>query len=141
MQFKKSDNFYLIRLEKEESFIEEISKLCEKEEITSAFFTAIGALSSLTISFYNLERKEYLDKNINEDCEIASLTGNVAIVENKPFVHAHGVFSNRNFECFGGHIKKGIVGATCEIHLTKLDMKAERTFDDFTGLKLLDCKA
>lgn len=139
MQFKKSDNFYLIRLERNENLIEEISKFCEKEEINAAFFTAIGALSSSTISFYNFQSKEYLDKNIDEDLEIVSLTGNISIVENKPFVHFHGVFSNKNFECFGGHIKKGIVGATCEIHLTKLNMKIERKMDDSIGLKLLDC--
>lgn len=139
MQFVKATNSYVIRLEKGESIIKELELFCQKENISTAFLSGLGAFLSATLAFYNLEKKEYELKNLSETCEIASLVGNVALVGGKPFVHSHCVLSNNKFECFGGHLKIGVVGATCEIHLTKLDTEIERKLDEEIGLKLLDC--
>lgn len=139
MQFIQSGNSYIIRFESRENLIEELCAFCEKEGIFGAFFSGIGALQNATLAFYNLENKEYEYKNLIGDHEIASLTGNVSIVNEKPFAHIHSVLSNDKFECMGGHLKDGIVGATCEIHLTKFDKKIERKMDEKVGLKLLDC--
>lgn len=139
VQFVKSDNTYIIRLEKNESVIDELTKFCEKESINTATFSGIGAVSSATLAFYNLGSKEYEFKTFSQDHEVVSLTGNVSLVENKPFLHIHCVLSNDKFECFGGHLKKGVVGATLEIRLTNLNIKIERELDNDTGLKLLNC--
>lgn len=141
MQFVKANNSYVIRLEKGESIIEELESFCQKENISTAFLNGLGAILSATLAFYNLEKKEYELKNLSETCEIVSLVGNVALVDNKPFAHLHCVLSNSKFECFGGHLKEGTVGATCEIHLIKLDVEIERKLDEKIGLKLLDCGA
>lgn len=139
MQFIKSKNSYIIRFESGENLIQELCSFCEKEGILGAFFSGIGALQSATLAFYNLENEQYEYKNLTGDYEIASLTGNVSIVNEEPFAHIHSVLSSDKFECVGGHLKEGIVGATCEIHLTKFDKKIERKMDEKVGLKLLDC--
>lgn len=138
MQFVKENNSYIIRLERGESIIEKLELFCKKENISTALFNGLGAILSATLAFYNLEKKEYELKNISETCEIASLVGNITLAGGKPFVHSHCVLSNNKFECFGGHLKKGTVGATCEIHLMKLDTEIERKLDKKIGLKLLD---
>ncbi len=140
MQYAKTEEEYIIRLEKGENFIKKIENLAEIEDIKTGFFNAIGAATSAQISFYDRDKKEYINNNLDEDHEIISLTGNVTTVEGKPFIHAHCVLSNKNFECTGGHLKEGIVGATCEIYLKKLDLRIGRQMDDEIGLKLLDCK-
>ena len=139
MQFIKSDRTYIIRLEKNEDILDELTKFCEKENITSATLSGIGAVDTATLAFYNLESKEYEFRKFSEDYEVVSLTGNVSLVENKPFLHIHCVISNNNFECFGGHLKEGAVGATLEINLTQIDLKIERFINQETGLKLLNC--
>ena len=141
MQFVKANNSYIIRLEKGESIIEKLELLCQEENISTAFLSGLGALLSATLAFYNLEKKEYELKKLSETHEIVSLVGNITLVDGKPFVHSHCVLSNSKFECFGGHLKEGAVGATCEIHLTKLDTEIERKLDEEIGLKLLDCSA
>lgn len=140
MQFVKTNSNYIIRLEKGEEIIETLKSFCESEKINTAFFNAIGAALSAEIAYYDLPNKKYLTKELNSPHEIVSLNGNVTIVDEKPFVHAHGVFSNENLECKGGHLKEGVVGATCEIFLTKQDIELKREFDPEIGLKLLDCK-
>jgi len=101
------------------------------------FFRAIGSAEAVTISWYNGEKKEYTDKHMQETLEIISLTGNIALLEEKAFVHAHGSFSNEAMEIFAGHVKKLEVGATCEIILEKLEGTMERTYSEEIGLNLL----
>jgi predicted DNA-binding protein with PD1-like motif len=56
----------------------------------------------------------------------------------KPFIHAHITIADQQFGTFGGHLKEAIVGATCEIYLTRLRGKIQRIKDEITGLNLLD---
>ena len=141
MQFVKDKDNYILRLEKGEEIISTLTQFCKEENITTGFFSGIGAILSAELAFYNLFKKEYELKELSETHEIASLTGNIALVENSPFVHIHCVLSNNKFECFGGHLKNGVVGATCELYLAKETTTIERKFDEKIGLKLLDCKA
>ncbi len=139
MQFTKSGETYIIRLERGESIISSITSFCKEESITAAMFNAIGALSSATLAFYKLDKKGYELKKLTSDHEISSLTGNISLVDNQVFAHIHCVLSNNKFECVGGHLKEGTVGATCEIQLVKFDKRIERKMDESIGLNLLDC--
>jgi len=139
MQFVKTSERYIVRLEKGESIIDELTSFCQKENITTGFFYGLGAVLSAELGYYNLKTKKYRTKKFNNPHEIVSLVGNVSIVNNKPFIHAHCVLSNENFECFGGHLKEAVVGGTCEIYLTREEIALERKYDEETGLKLLDC--
>jgi len=51
----------------------------EKERISAAQFTAIGALSDARLEYFDWERKEYLPIPVTEQVEVASLIGDVAL--------------------------------------------------------------
>jgi uncharacterized protein len=127
----------ILRFDKGGDVIKELIKFSKKQNITTAHFTGLGACGSVTLSYYDLENKKYLDKTFDEDLEIVSLTGNVAKLKKETVIHAHGVFSDRNYQTVGGHVKELIVSATCEVHLTVLKGKMEREYDKKTGLNLL----
>jgi len=137
MQFVKTENYYLIRLEKGEDIIPCLTKFCEENNVLSGVFQGIGAFLSSELGYYNLENKEYSFKKIDKACEIVSLTGNLSVLDGKPFFHIHTVLSDENLACFGGHLKQGTVGATCEIYLLPSVTKIERELDEAIGLKLL----
>ncbi len=139
MQHISSENVFVIRLMKGEELIDSLAKLCEGEDITAGFFTGIGATEHATLSFYDLERKEYQSHTLTTPHEIVSLSGNISLVKNTPFIHAHGIFSDENLVCKGGHVKDAVIGVTCEVYLTKLDTDIHRKHDNETGLSLLDC--
>ncbi|OGD83875.1 hypothetical protein A3A54_01865 [Candidatus Curtissbacteria bacterium RIFCSPLOWO2_01_FULL_39_62] len=141
MQFTETNNRYLIRLEKGEEIIKSLTAFCSQNTIKSGELWAIGAVLSAEIGFYHLDKKNYSFKQFNTPHEIASLIGNVALVDGKPFLHIHTVLADENFACVGGHLKEATVGATCEVYLTNLDTEINRKFDEEIGLKLLDCKA
>lgn len=89
------------------------------------------------LAWYNLKQKEYVNKTVAENLEIATVTGNVAMKEEEMIIHAHGVFSDKDMQTVAGHVNTMKVSAACEVFLIKLDGKIEREFDETTGLKLL----
>lgn len=135
------NNQYILRFVKDEELMEGIKKFCDKEGIQSAFFHGLGACSYLNLAAYNLNKTQYNAKEFNESLEIANLVGNVALIDNETFVHMHGTFSRHDLNAIAGHVLKVVISATCEIQLTKFDLKMERVHDENIGLKLLEsCK-
>lgn len=137
MTYSKTDKGYIIRLIRGEKIIETLTQFCRKENIHTGVFHGIGAVENPELGYYYLDRKEYKWQRIEKMLEIVSLTGNVALVDDEPFLHIHTVVSDDTFTTYGGHLKEGTVGATCEVYLTNFGIDIEREFDEETGLKLI----
>lgn len=137
MKYKKIETGYVIRLATDENIIETLTQFCVTEKIYSGVFSGIGAVKNVELGFYHLDRKEYEFKTFNTTFEIVSLTGNISNVDNNPFIHIHTVLSDSEYHTYGGHLKEGIVGATCEIFFSVINSPISRVFDEVTGLKLL----
>lgn len=127
----------ILRFDKGDDVPVVLVEFCKENKITAGFFSGLGASGEITISYYDLEKQEYLDLQKKEDLEIVSLTGNIAVMGEKTLIHAHGVFSDRNFTTVAGHVKQLIVSATCELHLTILPGVIQREYDEATGLNLM----
>ena len=128
--------FFLIRAPHESDIIAFLTDFAKKHEITTATFTAIGALKSATLACYDQQKHEYLKHTIDTPREIASCVGNISTKEGEPFVHAHAVLSDTNGNTKAGHLLEGKVFAA-EIHLVELlGEKIERRHDAVTGLSL-----
>ncbi len=140
MEFKNNNRRYFIKLTTGEEIIAALTDFASQQKITAAAFFGIGAVSSVELGFFDQNKQGYHFKKFDQPLEITNLTGNVTIVNDKPFLHVHGVFGDANFQTIAGHIKTATVGPTCEIFLISSDIKLPRTLDQATGLKLLDLK-
>jgi uncharacterized protein len=138
MKFKKFRNKYFIRLEKGEKIIETLLGFLEKEKIKAGFFNGLGAVSSVVIAHYNLDKKKYSEKELKGQREIVSFHGNLSRFEGKPYVHAHICVGDDKMKLVGGHCKEGVVAATCEIVLISLEVDVGRYADKEIGLNLWD---
>ena len=127
----------IIRLDKGDNLIEKIKEVVSAEGIQGGFFNGIGACAKVVLSYFDIEKKEYLDRTFDEPLEIVSLSGNIAHADGDVVVHAHGVFSNANYSTVGGHVKELIDSVTCELDLTKLRSTLNRDINQEFGLKLL----
>ena len=133
-----------------EEVLPSIAAFCEKEKISSAVFSAIGAVKESKIGYYDLATKKYGQKEYPSEMEVASMTGNVALVypegtrgvDGKPFVHCHAVLSameeGMENQPIGGHVFEAKVAVTLEVRLTAFQGSIERALDNEIGLKLLD---
>ncbi len=138
MKKQVTDSGYVIRLEKGEKFVDTLVSFCEDEGVVGAVFTGIGSAESVELGFYNPPSKSFSFKIFDEALEVIGMNGNISIVDEKPFIHAHGTFSDNKFQTIGGHIKDFVVGPTVEIFLTNLNTEIGRKMDKEIGLKLLD---
>lgn len=131
------NNQCILRFNKNEELITSFTEFCKNHKIRAAFFSAIGSASEVNLSYYNQESTAYEDHLISENMEIVNVSGNIALLENKLIIHAHGIFAKKDLSTIGGHIKSLIISATCEVFLTKLTEDLLREYDESTGLKLL----
>lgn len=131
---------HVIILERGEDVIPTLEKYCAEHKIIAGVFTGIGAVNNIEIGYYDFEKREYHFRSEAGDFEVASMNGNVALFEGKPFIHAHAVLSrcDKTLECIGAHIKKASVAVTLEVCLTEMNVSLARVHDDFIGLKLLN---
>lgn len=134
-----SKDLYILRIDPGEEVREEVEKFCGKMNIGAAWVNTLGSCKELELAYYNLGKKEYATKVFSENLEIAAVVGNVAIKDDKPFMHVHGTFSRASMEVVGGHINRCVVSATCEVAIWVAEGKMGRKYDEFTGLHLL-CK-
>ncbi len=130
-------NTYILNIERGEELISTLRAFLEKEKIKAGFLTGLGAAGKLDLAYYNLTAKKFEQHTIEEDVEILSLTGNIAMLKDERIIHVHGTFGRKDLSVFGGHIFSLVVSGACEIHLTKLSSTMTRAYDEMTGLNLL----
>ena len=108
-----------------------------EHNLVSAHFTGIGAFSQVVLGYYDWEKKEYLKIPVDEQVEVVSLMGDVALEKDQPKIHAHVVVGKRDGNTAGGHLLEGFVRPTLEIVLTESPAHLRREFDPASGLALI----
>ena len=109
-----------------------------ENDLKTAFFVGVGACRKVTLGFFDLEKKDYEKSVIDEQVEVMSLIGNIAVYENKPRLHAHIVIGKRDSTTHGGHLIEAVVRPTLEVFVTESPLKLTRTLDSETNLPLID---
>ena len=125
-------------MEKGERVGDGLKKFIKENKVESGVFWAIGALSSVKLSFYDLPTKTYLPYEINISVEVVSMSGNIAWMGGDVIIHCHGVFSDKEGKTTGGHFDEGVVGPTLEIMLFVSEEKIQRLLNEEIGLNLLN---
>ncbi len=138
MKFKKIKGTCIIRLERGEKIIETLKNFCSKNKIKCGYFFGLGALGEVELAHYIVETKKYTSKILKQPLEIVNMSGNIATMNNEFYLHCHITLSDEKMKAIAGHLKEGIISATCEIVLVNLSATINRKYDEFTGLNLLD---
>jgi hypothetical protein len=115
-----------------------LKAFAEKEQLTAASFKAIGAFSAVKLAWFDWETKTYNPSvELNEQLELLSLIGDVALNAGKPTVHAHAVVGKKDGTAHGGHLLEAIVRPTCEVVLTESPTSLHKEIDSESGLALI----
>ncbi|HKE10879.1 MAG TPA: PPC domain-containing DNA-binding protein [Myxococcota bacterium] len=72
-----------------EEMMRSLADLAKIRSMPGAYFTGIGALRAAMLGFFDIARREYRRFGIDEQVEVLSLTGNIALEEGEPRIHAH----------------------------------------------------
>ena len=121
--------------------MKELEGFASDPDLTAAHFTAIGALSDVVLGYLDWERKDYEQIPIDEQVEVLTLAGDVALSDGEPAVHAHLVVGRRDGSAAGGHLIEATVRPTLELILTETPAHLHKREDAETGLALIDLDA
>ena len=109
----------------------------QKYQVTSAHFTAIGAVDDVTLGWFDPSRKLYKMMPFTGQMEVISMVGDISLYQGKPFIHTHAVLSLPDATTRGGHVVKLIVRPTLEVMVTVDPKGMQRQFDPATDLTLI----
>ncbi|MDB6147852.1 MAG: hypothetical protein JWO45_1516, partial [Spartobacteria bacterium] len=66
-------------------------EFAEKYHVTSAHFTAIGAVNEATLGWFDPQRKMYKKIPVHGQHEVIGMSGDIALYKGNPVVHTHMV--------------------------------------------------
>lgn len=133
----EKDSKFVLRILRGEELVSEVLAFCDEKNIDAAWVQGLGAADQTELSYYDFEKREYIKKTVNEECELLNLTGNIGYAGGKRMMHAHVTLGKKDYSTVGGHLHSMRISGTGEVMITKLDAYFEREYEEETGLKLL----
>jgi predicted DNA-binding protein with PD1-like motif len=129
---------FAIVLKTGEEVFTSLGDFAARERIGAAQISAIGALSDVELNYFDWDKKTYLKIPLDEQVEVASLTGDVALsTDGKPSLHVHIVVGRRDGSACAGHLGEAHVRPTLEVILTESPAHLRKVHDPETGLALI----
>ncbi|NVM87944.1 hypothetical protein FHT32_001583 [Variovorax sp. SG517] len=118
-----------------------LERFAKENALSASRFSAIGALRSAVLGYFDWDRKDYDRIPVDEQVEVLSFSGDIALDGDQPKVHAHAVLGRRDGSTVGGHVLQATVQPTLEVLLIESPGYLRKTCDRETGLALIDIDA
>jgi predicted DNA-binding protein with PD1-like motif len=128
---------FVLVFAKGDRVMDPLKQFLRKNAITAARLSGIGALESVTLGYFDWVSKRYERHRIDEQLELLALSGDVALDEDGPQVHAHVVVGHRDMRASGGHLIDATVRPTLELIIEDAPAHLRKLTDKETGLALI----
>jgi predicted DNA-binding protein with PD1-like motif len=129
---------YAVVLDTGDEVTGDLGKFAREQEVEAASVTAIGAFSWAVLGYFQWETKQYKKIIVDEQVEVLSLLGDVAVGDEGPTLHLHAVLGKSDGSVVGGHLIEAHVRPTLEIILVQPPSYLRKRKDPETGLALID---
>jgi uncharacterized protein len=137
-QIEQSPKTFILVFRTGDELATGLRKFAQAQKLSAASFTALGALSSVRLGWLSWENKKYEPSvTLNEQVELLSLIGDVALLDGEPVVHAHAVIGKRDGTAHGGHLIEARIRPTCEVVLTESPARLQKFVDPESGIALI----
>ena len=141
MNFRKIDESpktFILVFKTGDELADGLLQFATEQKLSAASFKAVGALSAVRLAWFNWETRKYEPSvTLDEQVELLSLIGDVALKDGKPAVHAHAVIGKKDGTAHGGHLLKAYVRPTCEVVLTESPARLQKVIDPESGVALI----
>jgi uncharacterized protein len=136
----KASAFVLI-FEPGDEVVSGITMFARDEHIGAARLEGIGALEGVTLGYLDRATKTYVPVEIEEQVELLSLVGNIALKDGVPLLHAHATVGYRGGGVSGGHLIRGVVWPTLELFIEVYPEPLSRRQRPELGIATIDLAA
>ena len=141
MNFKKIDESpetFILVFETGDELADGLLQFAKEQRLSAASFKAVGALSSVRLGWLSWEKKRYEPSvTLDEQVELLSLIGDVALKDGEPVVHAHAVIGKKDGTAHGGHLLQARIRPTCEVVLTESPAHLQKFIDPESGIAVI----
>ena len=142
MQYKLIDGVdkvtYALIFDSGDEVMDILKTFANEHSLKASRITAIGAFSEAVLGYFDFSIKDYKKIPVNEQVEVVSLLGDIALYGDESKVHAHVVLGRSDGMAMGGHLLQAIVHPTLEVILEEAPGYLQRRMDEATGLALID---
>ena len=129
---------FVVILDTGDEILSSLKSFARTEHLAGSSFKAIGALSAVELGWLNWETRKYETAvKLQEQVELLSLIGDIALKDDEPQVHAHLVISRQDGTAHGGHLLSATVRPTCEIVITESPQHLQKEIDPVSGIALI----
>lgn len=124
-----------VRLPRGADLLDGLTRAAAELGVRAGTLQVIGAVSRLSLGYFDQDERRYRTHEWDEGLEIASGLGNVSIKDGAPFVHLHVVASRADGSTVAGHLMEGTVVYLAEAYFRALDGEPPvRDLDEDLGL-------
>jgi uncharacterized protein len=128
---------YAVVLDTGDEVAAELARFVRQNEVEAASVTAIGAFHDALLGYFDWQTKQYKKIAVDEQVEVLSLLGDVAVAEEGPSLHLHAVLGKADGSTVGGHLLAAHVRPTLEVILIQPPSYLRKRRDPTTGLALI----
>lgn len=128
---------YAVVLETGDEAMDCLGAFVREQQVEAASVTAIGALQRAVIGYFDWQSKQYKKIPVDEQVEVLSLIGDVAVAGRDPTLHLHAVLGRSDGSVVGGHLIEAHVRPTLEVILVQPPSYLRKRKDPTTGLALI----
>jgi hypothetical protein len=129
---------YVVVLDPGDEAFAVIAGFARAHELTAAQVTAVGAFESATVGWFDRQARRYRPIQVDEQCEVLSLLGDIAVGGDGPQPHLHAVLGLADGTTRGGHLLAGQVWPTLEVIIRETPAVLRKTDRPDLGLALID---
>ena len=115
-----------------------LEEFARSEQLEAAQITAIGAFERATVGWFDPAARQYRRIPVDEQCELLSLVGDVAMGADGPVPHLHVVLGLSDGTTRGGHLLEGQVFPTLEAVVTENPAYLRKVVRPEIGIALID---
>ena len=117
--------------------VELLTRFVRDQEVEAASIAAIGAFKRAMLGYFDWQTKQYKKIPVDEQVEVLSLLGDVAVSNGEPTLHIHAVLGKSDGSVVGGHLLSAEVRPTLEVIVTQSPSYLRKVKDPETGLALI----
>jgi predicted DNA-binding protein with PD1-like motif len=132
---------FALIFEKGDAVVPLLEAFAREQGLDASRFSAIGAFERAELGYFDWEKNDYERIPVDEQVEVLSLNGDIALDGEEPKVHAHAVPGRRDGSTVGGHLLQATVRPTLEVLLIESPGYLRKTCNRETGLALIDVDA
>ncbi len=138
MDYRRFDDYIVVRMDKGDGVVRSLAKVLEKEEVQLAKISGIGATDNVRIGFFDEKSKNYNVRRYTDSFEITSVTGNASRKDGEVYTHLHINLASKDNKVIGGHLDACIISVTGEFIIEVIKGDANRTMSEEIGINLID---